>query len=167
MAPADESAIALHGDEVDALRAAVAQADPANAIFRVIDDIAVRRMAITVFSASTCFVESMELERIYSSRPDIYAQGARKSKRETRWGRLVMLDRQVFVGEGSLEMAAAFDDQERMESIGIHSIVNVPVVVRDRCAGVLAFGLGTERVRPADIVLARFLGLASSAAFSA
>ena len=37
-----------------------------------------------------------------------------------------MQRRQVFVGEGPLEMAAAFDDQERMAKLGIRWIINVP-----------------------------------------
>lgn len=161
-----ESVVALHVGEIEQIRAAVAMADSRDAIFRAIEAIAVQRIEPSVFSASTFVAESMELERVYSSRPEIYAQGGRKNKRETRWGQLVLKERQVFVGEGSFEMAAAFDDQERMESLGIRSIINVPVVVRNRCIGVLAFGRSADRVRPSDVVIARLLGLASTPAFA-
>ena len=77
-----------------------------------------------------------------------------------------MQKRQVFVGEGPLEMAAAFDDQERMAKLGIRSIINVPFALRDDGLGVLAFGRAAERISPAEITLARLLGLAASAGFA-
>ena len=77
----------------------------------------------------------------------------------------MLQQRQVFVGEGALEMAAAFDDKEGMASVGVRSIINVPIVVQERCVGVLNFGRGVERVSPADVTLARFLALASTGAF--
>ncbi len=160
-----DSTAALDGTEVALLSSAIAAAEPRDAVFRAIHRIADARMDVNVFSASVCFVETMELERVYSSRPDVYGIGLRKSKRETRWARQVLVERQVFVGEGPLEMAAAFDDQERMASVGIRSIVNVPVVVGDRCLGVLNFGRKVERVLSAHVVLARFLGVAASGAF--
>ena len=160
-----ESAATLDGSEVGLLSSAMAAAEPRDPVFRAIDRIARARMAVNVFSASVCFLETMELERVYSSRPDVYGTGQRKSKRETRWAQQVLVERQVFVGEGALEMAAAFDDQERMASIGIRSIINVPVVVADRCLGVLNFGRNVERVLPAHVVLARWLGVAAGVAF--
>jgi GAF domain-containing protein len=48
-------------------------------------------------------------------------------------------------------MAAAFDDQERMASLGIRSIVNVPVVARDKTYGVLNFARSETRASAADL----------------
>jgi GAF domain-containing protein len=167
MPQGSDSFATLEGTEVALLSSAVALAEPRDAVFRAIDRIAQTRMAVNVFSASVCFVESLELERVYSSRPEVYELGARKSKRGTRWAQQVLVERQLFVGEGPLEMAAAFDDQERMESVGIRSIINVPIVVADRCLGVLNFGRGVERVLPAHVILARWLGVAAGVAFLA
>ena len=155
----------LHPEEVTALTAALAGADPLGAVLKVIHEIAVARIGVLVFSASRCFVDSLELKRLYSSHPDTYPIGARKNKRETSWAREVMIKRQVFVGEGPLEMAAAFDDQERMASLGLRSIINVPVTLPAGGLGVLNFGRSVERVMPADVTTARFLGVAASAGF--
>ncbi len=54
-----------------------------------------------------------------------------------------------------------------MASVGIRSIIKVPVVVGDRRLGVLNFGRNLERVLAAHVVLTRFLGVAASVAFSA
>jgi len=152
--------------EITLLSGAIAAKDPRASVLAAIEQIAAARMQVTVFSASICFLDTLELERVHSSLPDAYAVGARKSKRETSWARQVMQRRQVFVGEGPLEMAAAFDDQERMAKVGIRSIINVPFALRDDGLGVLAFGRPVERVQPGEITLARLLGLAASAGFA-
>ncbi len=110
--------------DVASIAAAIASPDLPTSLLKAIERIATARIAVSIFSASRCFLDTVELERIYSSRPDVYPVGMRKSKRQTNWARYVLEDRQVFVGEGPLEMAAAFDDQERMASLGIRSIIN-------------------------------------------
>jgi GAF domain-containing protein len=105
-----------------------------------------------------------ELERIYTSRPDMYPLGARKSKRQTSWADQVIRHRVVFVGEGPLEMAAAFDNQE-MANAGIRSIINVPIVIVGQCVGVLNFARDVERISPAEVLLGRFLGVAATQVF--
>ncbi len=152
--------------ELSLLYDALGGRDPRGAVLKAIEQIAAARMQVTVFSASICLLDTLELDRVYSTLPAVYAVGARKSKRETGWARHVMQQRRVFVGEGPLEMAAAFDDQERMAKLGIRSIINVPFALRDEGLGVLAFGRGIERVRPAEVTLARLLGLAASAGFA-
>jgi GAF domain-containing protein len=62
-------------------------------------------------------------------------------------------------------MAAAFDDQERMASLGIRSIVNVPIVARDKTYGVLNFARSETRVSAEDLAYARLLGIAATSAF--
>ena len=166
MSVATDSDATLLPAEITLLTGAIAGENPRAAVLRAIEQIATARMQVTVFSASVCFLDTLELERVYSSLPDAYAVGVRKSKRETSWARQVMQKRQVFVGEGPLEMAAAFDDQERMAKLGIRSIINVPFALRDEGLGVLAFGRAVERVSPAEITLARLLGLAASAGFA-
>ena len=152
--------------DVASLSAAIASTDLPQSLLKAIERVAAARMGVSIFSASKCFLDTMELERIYSSRPDVYPIGARKSKRQTNWAQYVLKDRQVFVGEGPLEMAAAFDDQERMASLGIRSIINVPVVVREQSVGVLNFARSDVRVSAEEIAVGRLLGIAATVAFT-
>ncbi|MEP7138661.1 MAG: GAF domain-containing protein [Caldimonas sp.] len=145
--------------------AAVAHPDARDRVLRLIDRIASQRMAAIVFSASTCRAEALEVTRIYSSRADIYPVGETTNKRETSWGRHVLRDRRIFVGEGSLAMAAAFDDPAGMARSGMQSIINVPIVVKDRCLGVLNFGFGTDRIDWRQLSVARSLAILSIVAF--
>ena len=152
--------------EVASISAAIASSDLPASLFKAIERIAAAHMSVSIFSASKCFLDTTELERIYSSRPDVYPVGVRKSKRQTNWAQYVLKDRQVFVGEGPLEMAAAFDDQERMASLGVRSIINVPVVVRDQSIGVLNFARSELRVSAEEIAIGRLLGIAATVAFA-
>lgn len=156
----------LHPGDVTALTDALAAADPRTAVLQAIQSIAAERMSVTMFSASRCHVGSLELERIYSSDTTAYPVGLLKSKRGTSWARHVIQNRQVFVGEGPLEMAAAFDDQDKMAKLGLRSIINVPMTLPGGELGVLNFGRALERVSPADVTLARFLAIAASAGFA-
>jgi GAF domain-containing protein len=165
MSTPESTTTTLSSEEIASIGEALASRNARDAAFGAIDRIAARRIGTVVFSASLCHLDAMEVERIHSSRPGEYPVGARTNKRETSWGRQVLQLRQVFVGEGALEMAAAFDDKEGMASIGVRSIINVPIVVQERCLGVLNFGRGLERVSPADVTLARFLALAATGAF--
>ena len=156
----------LTDPDIEAISIALTRVDPRDALLEVFDHIAAQRVGAILFSASTCRVESLEVTRVYSTRPDVYPVGATTNKRETSWGRHVLQQRRVFVGEGSLAMAAAFDDQVAMERVGIQSIVNVPIVIRDICLGVLNFGFGVDRVEGRQLTAARLLGIVAGGAFA-
>jgi GAF domain-containing protein len=81
--------------------------------------------------------ECFELQRIWSSQPDFDAVGGRKRKEEKPWTRTVLRECRVFVGEGDDAIAASFDDHERLRSIDLHAIVNVPVAIGGKCLATL------------------------------
>ena len=159
------SDVAVHAEEIDKLTAALASRTLRTSILAAVAEMSAARLGVILFSASICHLDSLELERIYSSKPDTYPVGARESKRQTTWAQHVMRDGKVFVGEGSLAMAAAFDDQGRMEALGVHSIINVPIVLAGRSTGVINFGRASDRVSAEELVFARLLGVAAVAAF--
>ncbi len=163
MSTSRESAVAVYDRELCLLSAAWASGDPKQSVLRAVETIAVNRMEISVFSVSKR-LHGLDLERIYCSRPDVFPIGAQKSKRQTSWADRVLRDGQVFVGEGALEMAAAFDSQE-MSNAGLGSIINVPIVVGGTCVGVLNFGRESERVSAGEVLLGRFLAIAVTPLF--
>src|SRR5688500_18678363 len=54
--------------------------------------------------------DAMTVRRVFSSRPDIYPVGGAKPKRDTDWGRQVLIEGRVFLGEGEEAIRAHFDD---------------------------------------------------------
>lgn len=120
--------------------------------------------ALAVMEHALCTVNRfhpgpMQVERIYSSQPAAYPLGGRKDKRDTAWGRQVLLERRMYVGEGAAAIRAAFDDHAVIASLGLQSIVNVPVVFEARCLGTLNLLMTRPAVTPLQVEFARLLGL--------
>lgn len=127
--------------------------------------VAARLVGQRLFSATAVHLDVMEVERLYSAHPGDYPVGGRKKKAATRWGQLVLIERQVLVTQGLAELAQTFDDHARMAALGVRSLVNVPVVRDGLCVGVLNFGFGNERVEGEQVEWARRLGPLALGAF--
>ena len=155
----------LSDSEMERLAAAISDPDQPQATLAAIDHIGGDAVGHCLFSANAFRVESMEVERLYSSNPGAYPVGGRKHKKATAWGQQVLLDRRLFVGEGEQAIRAFFDDHALMRGLGVHSIVNVPVVWRGACLGVLNFAGPHPRFEAGQIAMARMLGLVAVAAF--
>lgn len=93
---------------------------------------------LTVNSAgpivSTGADETIQLQRVWSSRPNEYPVAGHKVKTLTDWTRQLLLRSEVFVGEGTDALATVFDDHRLIRSMGLNAVVNVPLVHADgRC----------------------------------
>jgi hypothetical protein len=102
---------------------------------------------------------AMTVRRVFSSRPDAYPVGGAKPKRDTAWGRQVLIEARPFLGEGEAAIRAHFDDHAVIAGLGLASIVNVPVLLGGRCAGTVNLLWPAPRLDPARIAAARLLAL--------
>ena len=75
----------------------------------------------------------MELQRIWSSRPAQYPVAGRKRKTLTPWTRQLLLAGEIFIGEGSDALRQVFDDSPLILSMGLQSVMNVPLVRAGAC----------------------------------
>jgi hypothetical protein len=80
---------------------------------------------------------SSEVERIYSSNPEAYPVGGRKEKRGTPWSRAVLDRGEIFIARTPEEVRDAFSDHALIFSLGIGSIMNVPLGYRGRRLGTM------------------------------
>jgi GAF domain-containing protein len=78
-----------------------------------------------------------DVERIYSSNTNAYPVGGRKQKRGTPWGRVVLDRGEVFVARNRDEVRSAFSDYSLIESLGIGSIMNIPLAFQGRRLGTM------------------------------
>jgi GAF domain-containing protein len=78
-----------------------------------------------------------EVERIYSSNTVAYPVGGRKVKRGTPWSRAVLDRGEVFVARDADQVREAFADHALIESLGIGSIMNVPIAWAGRRLGTM------------------------------
>jgi hypothetical protein len=103
--------------------------------------------------------DAMAVQRIYSSRPDEYPVGGRKPKRDTAWGRHVLLRGQRFEGEGEAAIRAHFDDADVILGLGLRSIVNLPILRAGRCVGTLNMLWPQAALDAGHVMMARHLAL--------
>lgn len=145
-------------DRIAALADACADEDPP-ALFAAVDACARPVLGQTLCTVNRLDLERLALVRLYSSDPESYPPGGGKDKRGTDWGRHVLLERQVFVGEGIEAIRQSFDDHRAIEALGLKSVINVPLVARGVCLGTMNFLMPTAEVGADKIAFARLSGL--------
>ncbi|WP_448325795.1 hypothetical protein [Sulfitobacter sp. M13] len=61
-------------------------------------------VANELFTAMRFHAETMEVERLHSTLPGSYPVSGRKPKRDTEWGKKVLIDRRVNNGFGAADI---------------------------------------------------------------
>jgi hypothetical protein len=88
-------------------------ADTATSLTRAFDECATM-IPNDLFTAMRFHPESMEVERLFSTLPDIYPISGRKPKRQTEWGENVLIQQQINLECGPEAIAWAFSDHKRL-----------------------------------------------------
>lgn len=107
---------------------------------------------------------SMTVRRVFSSNEAAYPVGGSKPKRDTPWGKHVLTERKVFVGEGEAAIRAMFDDAEVIFGLGQRSIVNVPLLQGSTCIGTLNVLVPRQHWRPGEVEIVKRLAEKAAAA---
>jgi len=148
--------------DIDALSAATAISP--NAAFEAIQAIAAQRLGANLVTAMRYDEPNATVERLYSSNPAAYPVGGRKLKRDSDWSSHVLVEKRVLLCAGDEAIRAAFDDHAVIFGLGIHSILNVPLVGGGKCLGTLNLSRARTDWSDEDIALARALGMTALAA---
>ncbi|WP_260986352.1 GAF domain-containing protein [Bordetella genomosp. 13] len=143
---------------LDALSEAHEHADPVR-LCAAVDAQAHAVLGHTLCTVNRYDPQRMALARVYSSNPRAYPPGGGKDKRGTPWGRQVLLERRLFIGEGIAAIQQAFDDHAAIAALGLRSVINVPVVARGLCLGTINFLMPAGQVGQDRIAAARLAGL--------
>ena len=152
----------LSADQIARLAAATRDTTPL-ALLRAADAVGREAMGHRLCTAMRFDAAAMTVRRIYSSDEAAYPTGGAKPKRDTDWGRQVLLQAQVFVGEGEAAIRAHFADHALIARLGLRSIVNVPVMLRGECRGTVNFLWPAAVVTPGCRATAELLGLVATA----
>lgn len=161
----DGASASLTASQVARLAAAAAEPEQPGSLFRAIDQVGAETFGHALLTANRFDEAAMAVERIYTSDDRAYPVGGRKPKRDTAWGRHVLVERRVYAGEGEDAIREAFADHELILSLGLRAVVNVPVVFAARCLGTLNFLWRSPTVSPRDVAIARLLALTAAPAF--
>jgi len=76
-------------------------------------------------------------ERVYSNNPTAYPVGGRKAMQDTPWGKHVIHGRKPYLGRTRADIRWAFYDHELIESLGLGSVINLPVQYDGALLGVI------------------------------
>lgn len=151
---------------VQAIALAYAGGD-ATAALQAIDGHARASLGHALCTVNRYDADAMRVVRLYSSNPHAYPPGGSKDKSGTPWGRHVLLEQRVFVGEGVAAIREFFDDHDAIQRLGLQSVINIPVVYGATCLGTINFLMPRPQVSEADIDSARLAGLLALPAFLA
>lgn len=151
---------------VQAVALAYASLDAAAAL-QAVDAYARAALGHALCTVNRYDADAMRVVRLYSSNPQAYPPGGSKDKRGTSWGRHVLLEQQVFVGEGEAAIREFFNDHDAIRDLGLQSVINIPVVYAGACLGTVNFLMPRAKVSEADVDHARLAGLLALPAFLA
>ena len=134
-----------------------ASADDPKLAFAAADVLASHVFGHRLFTVLRYIAAEAAVERLYSSNPTAYPVGGRKQKEGTRWGEIVLDRGEVYIARNETELREAFSDHALITSLGIGSIMNVPIRFRGVCIGTMnicgAFGqYGEADVAPGRIL---------------
>jgi hypothetical protein len=123
-----------------------------------IDQIAMANLDRELLTINIFHPQQMELERLFSSNPEAYPPGGRKKKKGTLWGQHVLIDKNIFIGEGTEAIKQSFDDHETITRLGLQSVINIPITSHSVCLGTLNILMKHPRIQPEHIETAQHLG---------
>ena len=103
--------------------------------------------------------DEVQLQRLWSSDPEAYPVAGRKRKTPTAWTHQLLRRAEVFVGEGDAALAEVFDDHALISALGLHAIVNVPMLQDGRCVATFNVLCTRTQWQPQEIALVRLLAL--------
>jgi GAF domain-containing protein len=126
-----------------------------------------RTIGHRLFTVTRVHEPAREVERVYTTNPAAYPVGGRKQKRDTAWARVVLSEGRVFLAGTPAEVREAFPDHERLASLGIGAILNVPIAAAGRPLGVMNVSHEAGWFTPEDVDRGRVIAALLTPAFLA
>ncbi|MGH8849510.1 MAG: GAF domain-containing protein [Casimicrobiaceae bacterium] len=106
-------------------------------LWAAVDRLVQKVIGHRLFTIMRVHEAAAEVERIYSSNSAAYPVGGRKAKRGTPWSRVVLDRGEVFIARTPEEVREAFADHALIFSLGIGSVMNIPIGYRGRRLGTM------------------------------
>jgi hypothetical protein len=117
--------------------AALAMPDQPDPLYRALDQATAKAIGHKLFTLLVVDEPKAEVARVYTSNARAYPVGGRKPLQRTGWGDRVIRDRQPYIGRSAEDIRWAFFDHELIASLGLASVLNIPVVHGGRLIGTM------------------------------
>ena len=133
------------------LGSALAQATAPADVYRAVEQALKRRLGFGLFTLLVATPDAQQVRRVYSTNPQAYPLAGLKRMGPTPWGDLVLRRRECFVGRDANAIRWAFPDHELIASLGLASVINVPVVAMGQVLGTMNLLDAAGRYGDADL----------------
>ena len=151
----------LRFDDLADLVAALRGENHPARIFGALDTLSADVIGHRLFTIMRFDADRSEVERVHTSMPAVYPVGGRKAKRDTAWSDHTLRDMKLFRASGADAIRAAFDDHATILSLGLASVLNIPLVLAGRCVGTMNLlheaDWYTPQDEPTGLLLGAFL----------
>lgn len=127
---------ALRVEDLDSLVEISRSSEPQH-VLRAIEALSAEVIGHTLFTVMQFHAARSEVQRVYSSNPAVYPVGGSKRKKDTAWSERVLGQMQIFRATDREAIREAFDDHQTIFSLGIGSMLNVPIAFAGRCLGTM------------------------------
>lgn len=144
---------------------ALAQPDPTEAAFAALRQLAYDTLDLKQFTIMTSDPIRGVASRIYSDDPIPYPVGGEKPIQDNLWTDTVLKRQETFVGNSIEELAAVFPDWEKIQSLGLESCLNLPIIIDRQVVGTLNCLNVAGHFTPERIKAANQLKLPGAAVF--
>jgi hypothetical protein len=105
------------------------------AVFKAVEEASQRLVGHKLFTL--LYVDGEEVARVYSNRPNEYPVAGRKPMGKTPWGELVLKNGKPYFTRDKTGIRWAFFDHALIESMGLGSSINIPVMYDGQCIGTM------------------------------
>lgn len=105
--------------------------------FAALHQLVLATVGARLFSVTTVEDKGRLARRSYTSHPVEYPVSGIKLVEPNRWTDIVLRDRQTFVANRLAEIATVFPDHELIGSLGLGSVVNMPIILRGQIGATL------------------------------
>jgi len=135
--------------DIARIMALTARSAPAET-YAAIDALSHRMLQHRLFTVTRSILETNEVERVYSSDTTAYPVGGRKQKQDTPWGARVLDRGEILICHDPADLRRVFADHALILSLGVTSLINVPVLFAGRSMATMNVGHAEDRFSEAD-----------------
>ena len=111
------------------------QSGQPQAMYRSVEEETQRLVGHKLFTL--LHVDGADVARVYSSNTAAYPVFGRKPMGPTPWGKHVLENRMPYLGTTAADIRWAFFDHELIASLGLGSVINIPVVYDGKTIGTM------------------------------
>ncbi len=140
---------------VNTMANALAAPDPTEPTFMALRQLAYDLPDLKQFTLMAFDQARGVAQRIYSDDPGPYPVGGAKPILPNAWTETVLVRHETHMGNSIKDLATVFRDREKIQSLGLASCLNLPIVVGGHVVGTLNFlsvagHFTADRVRAAN-----------------